>query len=132
ENEIGLHLHAIATGLCREFVFVKTAFVIPEYLRIDTANRQVHLGEPPGGVVALLPIDRDVADTAAVLEHELLALHEHAPRAAAGVIDASRIRFQHFHQRADNRARGIELAAALAFRACELAEEIFVDTAEHI
>ena len=27
---------------------------------VDPADGQVHLGQPPGGVVRLLPVDRDV------------------------------------------------------------------------
>ncbi len=81
---------------------------------------------------ALLAVDGDVADAAAVLLDELFRLHEHAARAAAGVVDAALVGLDHLDQRADDRARRVELAAALAFRAGELAEEIFVDAAEQV
>ena len=63
---------------------------------------------------------------------ELFRLHEHAARTAAGVVDAAFVGLQHFNHGADDRARGVELAAALAFAACELAKEVFIDPAQHI
>ena len=75
---------------------------------------------------------REVADAAAVGEDELLALHEHAARAAAGVVDAALVRLDHLDQQLDDGLRRVELAAALAFGAGELAEEVFVDAAEHV
>ena len=47
-------------------------------------------------------------------EHELLGLHEHAAGAAAGVVDAALVGFEHLHQHLHHRVRGVELAAALA------------------
>ncbi len=54
-----------------------------------------HLAPPPGGVVTFLPVDRDVAQTAAVGLDELLRLHEHAARSAAGIIDPAFVGLQH-------------------------------------
>ena len=101
-------------------------------LGVDAANGEVHLGQPPGGVVRLLPVDRDVADAAAVRLDELLALHEHAARAAAGVVDAAAIGRQHLDQHAHHVGRRVELAALLAFGAGELGEEVFVDAPERV
>ena len=43
------------------------AFVVPFDLRaVDAANGEVHLGQPPGGLVALLAVDGDVVDAALV------------------------------------------------------------------
>ncbi len=100
---------------------------------VDAPQGEVHLGQPPsGGVVALLAVDADVADAAAVGLNELLALHEHAARAAAGVVDAALVRGQHLDQQAHHAARRVELAALLALGAGELAEEVFVDAAEDV
>ena len=115
-----------------QFVLVEAALVVPADVGVDAAHGEVHLGQPPGGVVALLAVDGDVADAAAVALHERLGLHEHAARAAARVIDAALVRFQHFHQHAHDRAGRVELAAALALRAGEAAEEIFIDAAEQV
>jgi hypothetical protein len=49
-----------------------------------------------------------------VLLDELLALDEHAARTAAGVEDAPLIRSEHLDENANDRARGVELAALLA------------------
>ena len=59
---------------------------------IDAAHCQVHLGQPPGGVVAFLTIDGDVADAATVLLHEAFGLYEHAPGATAWVIHPTLVR----------------------------------------
>jgi hypothetical protein len=72
-----------------ELVAVEAALVVPADIRVDAAHREVHLGKAPGGVVALLPVDRDGADPAAVLQDECLGLHEHPARAAARVVDAA-------------------------------------------
>ena len=57
------------------------------------------LAQPRGGVVAFLPVDRDVAQTAVVGLDEVFRLHEHTRRPAAGVIDAAFVRFQHIEHR---------------------------------
>ncbi len=63
---------------------------------------------------------------------ELLALHEHAAAAAAGVVDATLVRRQHLDQHLDDAGRRVELAALLALGGGELAEEVFVDLAEQV
>ncbi len=63
EDEVGLEVR----------VQVVVEGVAVRDLRVDAADREVHLGEPPGRVVRLLAVDRDVADLAAVRLDELLA-----------------------------------------------------------
>ena len=65
----------------------------------------------------------------AVRLDELLALHEHAARAAAGVVDAALVGRQHLDQHPDHAAGRVELAALLALGAGELGEEVLVDPA---
>ena len=67
-------------------------------LGVDAADRKVHLGEAPRRVVGFLSPDRDVADSAAVCFDELLALHEHAARAAARVVDAALVGGEHLDE----------------------------------
>jgi hypothetical protein len=71
-------------------------------------------------------------DLAAVLQHEALALHEEAARAAAGVVHAALEGFEHFDDQADDALGRVELAAALAGGNREFAEEVFVDVAEDV
>ena len=59
-------------------------------------------------------------------------LHEHAGRAAAGVVDPAAIGLQHFDQQLHHAAGGVELAALLALGARELRQEVLVDAAEHV
>ena len=63
---------------------------------------------------------------------ELHRLHEHARGAAAGIVHAAAVGFEHLDQELDDAARRVELAALLAFGARELREEILVDAAEHV
>ena len=63
---------------------------------------------------------------------ELLRLDEHAARAAAGVVDAALVRFNHLDEQLHDRAGRVELASSLALLGGELAEEVLVDAAEHV
>ena len=101
-------------------------------IEVDAANGEVHRRQPPCGGVGFLAIDRHVADLAAVRFDELFALHKHAARAAAGVIHLAVVRREHRNQGLDDEARRVELPAALAFGAGELAEEILVDLPQQI
>ena len=54
-------------------VVEERAFVVPFNLRaVDAANGEVHLGQPPGRLVALLSEDGNVIDAALVLFHKPL------------------------------------------------------------
>lgn len=99
---------------------------------LDAPDGEVHHREAPGGGVALLPVDRDVAEPPAVGLHELLGLYEHAAGAAARVVDAPPVRRQHFDEHADYALGGVELAAVLALGAGELGEEVLVDPAQNV
>ena len=111
---------------------MEAALVVPADVGVDAAHREVHLRKSPGRVVALLPVDRDVADATAVLLDELLGLDEHASRAAAGVIDPPLVRLQHLDQESDDATRRVELTPALALRAGKSAEEILVHSSENV
>ena len=67
-----------------------------------------------------------------MLRHEAGALHEHAAGAAGRVEDAAVERLRDFDEQPDDADRRVELAALLAFRAGELAEEVFVDPPEGV
>jgi hypothetical protein len=59
---------------------------------LNAANRQIHDRQAAGGGVRFLAVDADVANAAAVFDHKLFRLHEHAAGAAARVVDTSFIR----------------------------------------
>ena len=101
-------------------------------VEVDAANGEVHRRQPPCGRVGFLPVDRDIAQLAAVRFDEFLGLHEHAAGAAAGVIDLAVVRGEDGDQCLDDGGRGVELAALLALGAGELAEEVFIDLPEHV
>ena len=101
-------------------------------VEVDAADCQVHRRQAPGGRVGFLAEDRHVADLAAMGLNELLALHEHAARAAAGVVDLAMVGAENGHQRFDDAARGVELTTALALGAGEHAQKVFVDLAQHV
>ena len=63
---------------------------------------------------------------------EPLALHKHPTGPAARVKHAALVRRQHGNEGLDDTARGVELAALLAFGTGELAEKVFVNAPEDI
>lgn len=101
-------------------------------VEIDAADGHVHRRQPPGGGIAFLPEDHDVADAAAVLLDEALGLHEEAAGAHRRVIDAALIGLDHFHDEADDGLGREVLAALFPLRQGELAEEVFVNVAEDV
>jgi hypothetical protein len=98
---------------------------------VDAANRQIHLAQPPRRGVRLLPVDRQIADAAIMRQHKPLALHEHPARPAARIVYTAFVRLDHLDQQLHHRLRRVELAAALALRAGEPAEEVLVHAAQH-
>ena len=98
----------------------------------DAADGEVHHGEAAGGGVALLTVDADVAEPAAVGFDEFFRLHEHAAGTAAGIVNAAFVGSEHLDEETHDALRRVELAAFLAFGAGEPAEEVFVDAAEDV
>ena len=111
------------------------------------ANREVHPGQPPGRVVRFLAVDRDAGCGAGrrprplrlagrrrgpMSPNELDRLHEHARRAAAGVVDPSLERLDHLDEQLDDTARSVELAAPLPLGVGEHRQEVLVDATEHV
>src|ERR1035437_8452391 len=84
--------------------------VAPGDVGADAADGEVHVGQTPGGVVGLLAVDADVADSAAMLLDELLAADEHPTRTAAWVVNAALVRRQHLDEHADDARGRVELA----------------------
>jgi len=101
-------------------IAVETIGVLLAEVALNAANGEVHLRQPPGGVVRFLAVDADVADFATVGLDELFRLNKHAAGTAAGVIDAAFIRRKHFDKQAHDTTRRIELAALLTLGAGEL------------
>ena len=99
---------------------------------IDAANREVHVGQTPRGVVGLLPVHADVANLSAVCLHKLFGLNEHAARPTARVINPPLVRGQHLDEKLHYVSRRIELAAQLALGTGELGKEVFVNATQHI
>ena len=105
---------------------------LPAEVGLDGADGEVHVCEAPGGGVGLLAEDGDVGGVAAVGLDEGLGLNEHAAGAAAGVVDAALVGFEHLDEQAYDASGCVELAAEFALGLCELAEEVFVDAAEGV
>ena len=98
----------------------------------DAADGEVHHGEAARGGVALLAVDADVAEPAAVGFDEFFRLHEHATGTAAGIVNAAFVGSEHLDEESHDALRGVELAAFLSLSARESAEEVFVDAAEDV
>lgn len=104
---------------------------------VDATNGHGHRRPTPGGGIALLAVDADLAGfsvrhLAAVLFDELLTLHEEAARAHGRVEHAALDGLQHFHNKRDDALGRVVLAALLAFGQRELAKEVFVDVAKDV
>lgn len=98
----------------------------------EPAHGEIHLGQLVGGAGELLPVNRDVLGVAVVAFDKLERLHEHAARAAAGVVDLAFVGLDHFGDEIDDALRGVELAPQLALGGGELAEEVFIDPADGV
>ena len=99
---------------------------------LDAADGEVHVRQPPRRRVGLLAEDRDVGLLPTVRLHEAFGLNEHTRRAAAGIVDAPLVGFEHLDEEPHDAARREELAAELALGLGELAEEVLVDAAERV
>jgi hypothetical protein len=117
EDEVGLQ---VGVAVVVEAVAVRD-------LAVDSADRQVHLREPPCGVVRLLTVDRDVGLGLAAVTvalgmgaDKLHRLYEHAGRSTAGVVHPAAVRLEHLDEEVDHAPRRVELAALLALGAREL------------
>ena len=98
----------------------------------DAANSQVHHRQSLRCRVGLVPVDRNVADSPAMLFDKLFARREHASRTAARIVDSLLVRREHLGQHVDHAARRVELPAVLPLGIGELREEVFVDAALRI
>ena len=99
----------------------------------DAVQEHVHLADGPGGAVALLAEEREIARVAAALADVVARLDEHAARAAGGVVDAhAGLRLDDLDQRADDVGRRVELAGLLAGGVGEVLDQVFVGRAEQI
>ncbi len=64
-------------------------------IKVDSPDGHVHGSQPPGGGVALLPVNGDVPDLAAVFFNKTLALDKEAPGPHGRVINLALVRLQH-------------------------------------
>src|SRR5947208_12265438 len=87
----------------------------------DAADGEVHHGEAARSSIALLTVDADVAELAAVGFDEFFRLHEHAAGTAAGVVNATFVGSEHLDEETHDALRRVELAAFLTLGAGELA-----------
>src|SRR5215203_6455248 len=129
EGRVGEYEVSLEIGM---EIFVEAIGGLRAEIGVNATNGKVHARQTPGGGIGFLAVDGEVVPTAAVLLHEALGGYEHAARAAAGIEDPAAEGLEHRHQELDDALRCVELAAALAFRCRELAEEVLVDTAEDV
>jgi hypothetical protein len=99
----------------------------------DAVQQHVHLGDGPHRAVELLPEQVGLAAVFAVLVDVFLGGDQHAAGAAAGVVDVVlELGLDQPHHHPHHRARRVELAAFLAGRVGELADQVFVGRAEQV
>ena len=113
------------------WVFV-VAVRLPD-VPFELMHGEVHLAEPDGLCGPLNPVDADVTvPVLLVVVDKLSTLDKHTARATRRVQNPSLKRFDNLNDQLNERGRCEELAAPLAFRHCEVAEEILVDFTEGI
>ena len=99
----------------------------------DAVQQHVHLGDGPHGAVELLPEQVGLAAVFAVLVDIFLGRDQHAAGATAGVVDVVlELGLDQPHHHPHHRARRVELAAFLARRIGELANQVFVGRAQQV
>ena len=98
----------------------------------ESAQRQIHLRQPPGGGFFFLTVDVHPADISLPRLDKFGTLDEHAARTAAGVVKRPVKRFDHGGDELDNVMRRIILALFLGRVDGELFQEVFVDVADQI
>ncbi len=114
-------------------VVEECVFVVFAEVRVDAADGHVHFRHFPGVGVGLLSVNTYVVAVAAMVLDKLDALHEHAPGAAARVINAFAFAgLEDAHDGFHDACGGVEFAALDAFVACELRNAVFVGAAEQI
>lgn len=106
---------------------MKAVDVMGAVVGVNAADSQLHLGQPPGGVVQLLAGDGDVPDPPAVGLDELFRLNKHPRGTPVGVVDPPPVGPEHLRQDLYDAAGGVELAAVVALGARERAEEVLAD-----
>jgi len=129
EGWIGQHEIELAGGIVRVVVVAVHVTTVAD-VPLQPVHGEVQARQS-AGLVGLL--DATVGGRVLlVLGNEAGRLHEHAARAAGRVEDAAVEGFDHLGEQLDDAGGRVELAAALALAHRELAEEVFVDPAEHI
>ena len=100
---------------------------------VDAVQEHVHLGDRPRGAVVLLPGEVQVARVAAVVGHVVAGVDEHAARPGARVVDRHPfLRVDETDHELHDLAGRVELAALLAGRVGEVADQVLVGGAEQV
>ena len=99
----------------------------------DSVQEHVHLGNRPGGAVVLLTCQLQVFGVASAVRHMVAGIDQHSPGARAGVVNGHTFfRVDQTHHQLHHRPRGVELAALLARRVGEVADQILVGGPEQV
>ena len=99
---------------------------------LDAPDGQVHLRHFPGGGVAVLAVNGDVVDVAAVALHKFCGLNKHAAAAAAGIVHPALEGLQHLHKRAHHAGGREKFASALAFLLRKHGQAVFISAAQDV
>ena len=88
--------------------------------------------QPPRRRVGLLAVDRDVTEPPAMLFDEFFALHEHAGRAAARIVDAPLAWLEPLDQHADHAARRVNCPQFFPSALANCVRKIFLHATQEI
>ncbi len=145
EGRIGNYVIGFQVLVC---IVEKAAFIVPLHIAaVDSTDGQVHLCQPPGGLVALLAVNGDIVGRVEgvvrleaaftfimilMMKDEFLTLHKHATAATARVEYSAFVRLKHFNQKFYDAGRCIELPAFFSFCHGKLSKEVFVHPTQNV
>lgn len=111
----------------------KRSLRIPaDKLRVDIADREIHLGELPGGLIGLLPVDSDVFDITLMLLDKFFAHDKHTTGPTSWIVDSALVGLDHLDHELDDRFWCVELTSLFSLSIGKLSEKILIDPTKEV
>ena len=98
----------------------------------NATNGKDNLAQFESGIGIFLPVDGHLLFVAVVRLYKLHGLHEHTARTAAGIVQDSIVRLQHFGNQIDDTFRRIEFALTFPFSKRKFAEKILINAPDDV
>src|SRR3989338_1695717 len=113
-------------------IVVETISVCISKIVFDSPNGKVHFAQFPGCWIALLSINRNVANLTPTLFQKPLTLYKHPATTATWIVNSAFVWLYHLNKKFYYRSRCIEFTAAFSFGTGKSADEILINSAQYI